>query len=121
MKTVVVGATPNPERYAYLATQMLQQYKHEVVLLGIKKGSVLGIDILNLYDKPALPDVHTITLYIGPQHQEAWIDYLLQLRPKRIIFNPGTENDYFAQRAGEAGIDVVEGCTLVMLRTGQYA
>jgi len=120
-KTVIVGATTNESRYAFLAAESLVANKHEIVPLGIKKGEVLGRPILNIREKPFIPDVDTITLYIGPRHQPEWYDYLMGLKPKRIIFNPGTENPEFEEMAEESGIEVVEGCTLVMLRTGQYA
>ena len=119
-KTVIIGATPNPGRYAYLAANMLSQYKHEVVPLGIKKGTVAGYDIEDIRGKPVIENVHTVTLYIGPQRQPEWYDYIIGLKPKRIIFNPGTENDEFERRAEENGIEALEACTLVMLRSNQF-
>jgi predicted CoA-binding protein len=119
-RTVIVGATPNSARYAYLASEMLADYGHEIIPVGIKKGLVMGKPIADLRQKPALPDVDTITLYIGSQHQPEWYEYFLSLKPKRIIFNPGTENRVLEKLAEANGIEVVEGCTLVMLRTGQY-
>lgn len=88
--------------------------------MGIKKGDVFGVTILNIHQKPEVKDVHTVTLYIGPHRQPAWYDYLLSLKPKRIIFNPGTENEDFEKLAEGKGIEVVQGCTLVMLRSNQY-
>ena len=119
-KTVIIGATTDPSRYAYLAARMLTNYNNEIVPIGIKKGEVFGTKILNIYDRPAVPDVDTITLYIGPQRQPEWYDYILSLKPKRIIFNPGTENDTLEKLAEEKGIETVQGCTLVMLRSNQY-
>lgn len=119
-RTVIVGATTNQARYAYLAAEMLSEFKHEIVPIGIKTGEVFGKKILNIHEKPFVPDVNTITLYIGPQHQPEWYDYLIGLKPKRIIFNPGTENEVFERMVEENGIEAVEACTLVMLRTGQY-
>lgn len=119
-KTVVIGASNNPGRYAYRATEMLQEYGHEVVPVGIKKGEVAGKSILHLKDCPEIEGVDTVTLYVGPQNQEAWYDYILGLNPKRIIFNPGTENMAFENRAQKQGIETIEGCTLVMLSTRQY-
>jgi predicted CoA-binding protein len=119
-KTVIVGATTNPGRYAYLAAESLTSYKYEIVPIGIKKGEVFNNTILNIRDKPFIPDVDTITLYIGPRHQPEWYEYLISLKPKRIIFNPGTENPEFEKKAEQAGIEALEACTLVMLRTGQY-
>jgi uncharacterized protein len=119
-KTVIIGATTDRSRYAYLAASMLTNYNHEIVPIGIKKGEVFGAPILNIFDKPVIKDVDTITLYIGPQRQSQWYDYIIGLKPKRIIFNPGTENDMLEQLAEENGIEVVLGCTLVMLRSHQY-
>jgi uncharacterized protein len=121
MKTAIIGATTNPSRYAYLAAQMLAEYGHEFVPIGIKKGEVQGVKILNIYDKPKISDVHTVTLYIGPQNQPEWYEYILSLKPKRLIFNPGTENLEFQIMAEKAGIATEEACTLVLLRTGAYS
>lgn len=119
-KTVVIGATTNPSRYAYLAAQMLTSYKHDMVPVSIHSGEVFGKTILDLRKKPVIDGVDTVTLYIGPQRQQEWYDYILSLKPKRIIFNPGTENEELEQLAEDNGIEALEACTLVMLRTGQY-
>ena len=118
--TLVVGATDNPERYAYRAVELLKAKAILVVPIGIKKGVVFGEEILDLRLKPALEGIHTITLYLGPSNQSEWMEYLIGLGPKRIIFNPGTENSLFFQKAEEAGIEALEACTLVMLTTGQF-
>ncbi|HLP94885.1 MAG TPA: CoA-binding protein [Saprospiraceae bacterium] len=117
-KTLVLGATTNPERYAYLAVGRLLQHKHEVVPVGIRHGEVHGLDIQE--GKPVVEDVDTVTLYVGPARQPEYYDYIFSLNPKRIIFNPGTENPELMQMARERGIEVVEGCTLVMLSIGAY-
>jgi len=119
-KTVIIGATTNPSRYAYLAASTLQHYNHDVVPVGIKHGDVVGNPILDIRKKPVIDNVDTVTLYIGPSHQSEWYNYILSLKPKRIIFNPGTENEEFEKLAEENGIEALEACTLVMLRTGQY-
>jgi len=119
-KTVIIGATNNPGRYAFLAAQMLSSYHHEFVPVGIKDGAVLGKEILDIFQKPVVEDVDTVTLYIGPQRQPEHYEYILSLKPKRIIFNPGTENPTLEKLAEERGIEALEACTLVMLRTGQY-
>jgi uncharacterized protein len=119
-KTVIIGATTNPGRYAYLAARMLKEYNHEIVPIGIKQGSLFGAQILDIYQRPEVKDVHTVTLYIGPQRQPEHIDYILSLKPKRIIFNPGTENDDFMKRAEKEGVEAMEACTLVLLRSLQY-
>ncbi len=117
-KTVVIGASPNPERYAYLAVQRLRRMGHEVVAVGQRPGRVADVDLQT--DRPAVPGVDTVTLYVGPQHQPAWHEYILSLRPKRIIFNPGTENPAFERDAQAQGIQTEEACTLVMLASGTY-
>ena len=99
---------------------MLADYGHEIVPVGIKKGEVMGVPILPIHEQPAIDNVDTITLYIGPQHQPEWYNYLLSLKPKRIIFNPGTENDQLMRLAEAQGVETLEACTLVMLRSGQY-
>lgn len=119
-KTVIIGATTNPARYAYLAANMLTQYGHQIVPVGIKKGELFGEGILNIRERPSIETVDTITLYIGPAHQPEWYDYLIGLKPRRIIFNPGTENPEFEQMLEDQGIEVLEACTLVLLRTNQF-
>lgn len=119
-KTVIIGATSNTSRYAYLAAEMLDQYQHEFVPVGIRKGVVFGRSILNIFEKPMISDIDTITLYIGPQRQPEWYEYILSLKPNRIIFNPGTENPEFEMKASLIGVQTLEACTLVMLRTGQF-
>ncbi len=120
MKTVIIGATPNTNRYAWMAASMLNEYGQEFVPVGVKTGEVLGKPILDIRKLPAINDVHTVTLYIGPRHQPEWYQYILSLKPKRVIFNPGTENREYESMLEANGIEVLEACTLVMLRTGQY-
>ncbi|MEO0731963.1 MAG: CoA-binding protein [Bacteroidota bacterium] len=117
-KTLILGATPNPSRYAYLATQRLAANDHPIVNVGIKQGEVAGQPILN--GTPEVAGVDTVTLYVGPKNQPPYYDWLLNLRPRRIIFNPGTENPELARLAREKGIETEVGCTLVMLASGQY-
>ena len=119
-KTVIVGATPNTGRYAYLAAERLTEHHYEIVPVGIKKGTVFGREILPIREQPSIADVHTITMYIGPGHQTEYYSYLLGLKPVRIIFNPGTENEEFMQLAKDKGVEVVSGCTLVMLGVGTF-
>jgi uncharacterized protein len=119
-KTVIIGATPDPSRYAYLAAQMLTEYGHEIVPISIKTGTVLGVDILDIRQRPVIDGVDTVTLYIGPQRQPEWYDYILSLKPRRIIFNPGTENEVFEKMAEEHSVEALEACTLVLLRSHQY-
>lgn len=119
-KTVILGASTNPERYAYLAAEMFNERKVPFVPVGIKKGEVFGQSILDLKEKPEVPDVHTVTLYLGPQNQPEWYDYILSLNPQRIIFNPGTENPELYRIAKSKGIEVCIACNLVLLSTGQF-
>lgn len=116
--TLVIGATPNPARVAFTAVHMLQDYRHDILLFGIKKGEVGGMPILNEF--PSQHEVDTITLYISAKWQAPYYQKMIDLKPRRIIFNPGTENMEFRAMAEEAGIECLEACTLVMLRTGQY-
>ncbi len=117
--TLVLGASTNPERYAFKAANLLLQHGHEVVLVGIKKGHIAGHAIAQ--DKTSIPkNIDTITLYIGPQNQAEWFDYIVKVNPKRIIFNPGTENEALELLAQQHNIAVEQACTLVLLHTGQY-
>lgn len=117
-KTVIIGASDNSNRYSYIAANRLVAHGHEVVPIGIKKGRVAGLDIIT--DHPALEQVDTITMYINPQRQPAYYDYILSLHPKRVIFNPGTENEELEEMLQQQGIQTMEACTLVMLSTGQF-
>ncbi|MDN3686314.1 CoA-binding protein [Cyclobacterium jeungdonense] len=119
-KTVILGASPNTSRYAYAAARMLKENDIPFVPVGIKKGQVLGEEILNIREKPPIEDVHTLTLYIGPPNQKEWYDYMISLQPKRIIFNPGTENPELFTLAKSHGIEVLTACNLVMLSTDQF-
>lgn len=119
-KTVIIGATPNPSRYAFFAAERLSGKNHPIVPVGIKKGMVAGKEILDLREKPIISGVDTVTLYLNPSNQKEWEDYILSLHPKRIIFNPGTENPGLEHKASEKGIETLEACTLVMLSSGTY-
>ncbi|MBK6937815.1 MAG: CoA-binding protein [Chitinophagaceae bacterium] len=117
-KTLVLGASDNPSRYSYLAIHKLRQYGHPVVAIGRKKTNVADVPVEN----ETLPynDVHTVTLYMNPVHQQEFYNYILSLHPQRIIFNPGTENDELERLARKNDIATTEACTLVMLGTNQY-
>ncbi|MFT4833935.1 MAG: putative CoA-binding protein [Marinoscillum sp.] len=118
--TVVIGATPNPSRYAYLATSRLVEKGHKVVPIGIKEGEISKVEILDLRKKPKVENVDTVTLYLGPSNQTEWIEYIYSLAPRRIIFNPGTENEEFMRQASSNGIECLAACTLVMLSANTY-
>ncbi len=117
-KTVVLGASENPSRYSYLAIQSLRRHGHPVVAIGKKRGKVNDVELSN--EKQPVDDVDTVTLYLNPTRQQEYYDYILSLKPKRIIFNPGTENDHLYDIAAKNGIEPMEACTLVLLSTGQY-
>lgn len=117
-KTLVLGASENPQRYSYLAVQKLLSRAHPVVAIGKQKGKVHGIEIST--EKKTEDGIDTVTLYLNPQNQKNYYDYILSLNPKRIIFNPGTENSELERMAKQKGIKTEEACTLVMLATGQY-
>jgi predicted CoA-binding protein len=117
-KTLVLGATPDSSRYAYMAANKLVTHGHSIVNVGIKTGEVAGIRI----EKPETihPDIDTITLYVGPKNQPPLYDYIINTHPKRIIFNPGTENSELRRMANEKGIETDYACTLVLLSIGEY-
>jgi predicted CoA-binding protein len=117
-KTVVLGASQNPSRYSYLAVKKLAAHHHPVVAIGRRKGKIGEIQIETEYTET--DGVDTVTLYLNPQNQKEYYDYILGLKPKRIIFNPGTENDDLMHKAKQNGIEPVEACTLVMLSIGAY-
>jgi predicted CoA-binding protein len=117
-KTVVIGASTNESRYSNLAVKRLQHYDQSVVPIGLKSGLINGIEILT--GTPAIADVDTVTLYLNAENQKSYYDYILSLHPKRIIFNPGTENSELEALAQQKNIETIEACTLVMLNTGQY-
>ena len=117
-KTLVLGASDNPSRYSYLAVNRLRSHGHPVVAIGKKNSIVAGVPIEK--EKKDWKDVDTVTLYLNPTHQQQYYDYILSLKPRRIIFNPGAENDELAELAVKNGIKPMEACTLVLLSTDQY-
>lgn len=117
-KTLVIGGSIKPERYSNKAIKKLVQYNQSVVSIGIKSGKVEGVEIETGF--PKYEDVHTVTLYVGMKNQAQYYDYLLGLNPKRIIFNPGTENPEFYELAKKNGVETIEHCTLIMLSEGSF-
>lgn len=118
--TLVMGASENSNRYSNMAIKLLNAYGHKVLALGKVEGQV---DQTRISKNPAdfiNEQIDTVTLYLNPMHQLQYVDYILSLKPKRVIFNPGTENYEFENKLVEAGIETEEACTLVMLRTSQY-
>ena len=117
-KTLVLGASDNPSRYSYLTLHRLKGQGHPVVAIGKKPGMVAGVPIEK--EKKDVENIDTVTLYLNPMHQKQYYDYIISLKPKRIIFNPGAENDELSELAAKNGIKPMEACTLVLLATGQY-
>jgi len=112
-KTLVLGASQNSARYSYKAVKKLLEHNFEVVAIGLRETTIETVQIQK--GMPDLKGVHTITLYMNPTNQEEYLEYLIGLRPKRIIFNPGTYNPKLEKMAREAGIETEEDCTLIML------
>lgn len=117
-KTLVLGASGNPSRYSFLAIQRLRSHGHPLVAIGRKNTRVADVPIGT--EKEAFAGIDTVTVYLNPQHQQEYYHYILSLQPKRIIFNPGAENDELAALAKQKGILTKDACTLVMLSTNQY-
>ena len=117
-KTLVLGASENPARYANIAIKRLTSSRVPTVALGLRKGEVAGVKIETT--KVPFEDIHTVTLYLGPQRQEEYYDYIVSLKPERVVFNPGTENPILYSILKENNIEVEVACTLVMLSTKQY-
>ncbi len=117
-KTLVIGASPNPMRYGHKAVKRLVSHGIEVIAIGKREAEIAGVKVVK--GKPAIENLHTVTLYLNPDNQEEYLDYILELNPRRIIFNPGTYNPRLVDLAEEAGIEVVEDCTLLMLGGHSY-
>lgn len=117
-KTLVLGASTNPSRYSNIAINRLVRYGHPVVAVGLRDGTVADVSIHT--NKEPFKDVDTVTLYLNPRRQEEYYDYILSLKPKRVIFNPGTENPYLYELLRANNIDYEVACTLVLLGTNQY-
>lgn len=118
MKTLVIGASLNPERYSNKAIVKLVQHQHQVFAVGLKSGIVQGVTISTTPIE--IEDLHTVTLYLNPLRQREFYDYIISLAPKRVIFNPGTENPELMQLLSKSGIAFEQSCTLVLLATSQY-
>ena len=118
MNHLVIGASLKPYRYSNMAIKRLRQYGHNVKAIGLREGVVEDVKIEKGF--PVFDDIHTVLLYINPSRQPEYYDYIKSLNPKRVIFNPGTENEVFYEMAQDSGIESIEACSLVMLSTGQY-
>lgn len=118
-KTLVLGASPNSGRYSYLATQRLKNAGHDVIPLGLRQGEIDGIPIE--IQRKDWKDIDTITMYMNAGRQKEYYDYILNvIKPARIIFNPGAENEELTELANKKGIETIDACTLVMLSIGNY-
>jgi predicted CoA-binding protein len=117
-KTLVLGASDNPERYSYLAVNRLRDKGHPVIAIGKRNVKVADVEIET--EKKDFSGIDTVTLYLSPDHQREYYNYIISLHPKRLIFNPGAENEELAALAKDNGIQPVEACTLVLLSTGQF-
>jgi len=117
-KTLVLGASTNPERYSYRAILILLSHGHEVCAVGLRNGHIGDCEIV----KEQLPfsDIDTVTLYVNPDNQEVYYNYILQINPKRVIFNPGTENPELEKMLSDKNIPFEHACTLVLLASNQY-
>ena len=117
-KTLVLGASLNPERFSYMAVRKLKYGNIPVVAVGLREGEISGVRIEKGF--PKFEDIHTLTIYVGPKNLAAYYDYILGLNPRRVIFNPGTESPEFAEILSAAGVEVVYACTLIMISNNQY-
>ncbi|MEQ3661699.1 MAG: CoA-binding protein [Flavobacterium sp.] len=118
MKTLVIGASTNKERYSYKAISNLIAKSHQVVAIGSKKGMVMDIPVET--EKLDFHAIDTVTIYLNPKAQKEYYDYILSLKPRRVIFNPGTENVEFSEILKANDVAFEESCTLVLLATNQY-
>jgi predicted CoA-binding protein len=115
---VVLGASPNSERYSNKAVKQLIIRKYEVVAIGKRAGTISNIPIIT--GQPVLRNVHTVLMYLAPYHQGEIFDYVISLRPKRIVFNPGTESPEFEELLDSYNIEIVHDCSLVMMAMGRF-
>ena len=117
-KTLVIGGSLKPERYSNKAIRKLLAYGHEVFSIGLRKGDIDGTKIET--GLPEFKDIDTVTMYLGESRQSKYVDYILKLKPQRVIFNPGAENHEFTKSLKKNDIEVIEHCTLVMLDYGLF-
>ncbi|WP_234734611.1 CoA-binding protein [Tellurirhabdus bombi] len=117
-KTLIIGASENPDRYANRAAHSLLRYGHDIEMVGLREGQIRSNPIQT--GLPELSDIETVTLYVSAKNQPGYTEYIKHLKPQRVIFNPGTENPAFEQELIQEGIEPIHGCTLVMLSVGAY-
>ena len=116
--TLVMGASENVQRYSNMAVRKLQNHQHKVKAFGKRAGVINGVTIETV--STISDDIDTVTLYLNPTNQIPYYDFILELKPRRVIFNPGTENQELQQLLKEQDIQFEEACTLVLLSTSQY-
>lgn len=119
MKTLILGASTNESRYSNMAAKSLLRKGHTIEMLGRDSGEVGGVEIQQETEAIS-KDIDTVTLYVNPVLQAKYEDYIIGLKPRRVIFNPGTENDSFEQKLIQNNIEPIEACTLVLLSIGEY-
>lgn len=117
-KTLIIGASTNTERYAYKAAEKLLSHNHKIYMIGSRAGTLFNMEITT--QLLPYPDVDTVTMYVGPKNQTGYYDYIISLKPRRVIFNPGTENPEFTALLELNGIEHENACTLVLLSTNSY-
>lgn len=116
---LVLGASLKPFRYSHIAVKTLISHNYQVTAIGNREGIISGVKVAR--EIPQKIDfVDTITLYLGPQNQKVYYDIILNLQPKRIIFNPGTENAELERMAQKNGIETLEACTIFMVNQGNF-
>ncbi len=118
--TLLLGASPKPERYSYKAMLSLSDHMIPCIAIGKRNYQVANVEVLDSWDDDAIQNIHTVTLYLSSKNQSVYIEDVIMLKPERVIFNPGTENQEFEELLQEAGIEYLHACTLVLLATGQY-
>jgi len=117
-KTLVLGASTNPNRYSYFAIERLTANKHEVRAVGKKEGEIFGVKIYAV--NKIFSNIDTVTVYLNAKNQEEFYKYIIDLKPRRVLFNPGTENPFFEQLLTENNVAFERACTLVLLSIGEY-
>ncbi len=122
MKVVILGATEKPDRFAYRAQRMLMDHGFETVPISLRGDDVLGqVGYSSMSEIPAESrPIHTVTVYVNPTRFEPLIDEIIEISPTRVIFNPGTESSAAMKKLSDAGIHVVEACTLILLQDGEF-
>jgi len=117
-KTIVLGASPDPLRFSNKAVKSLIRHNHEVIPLGNRTGRIAGKDII--IGQPDFEDIHTVALYLNPENQKEYYNYIVKLSPRRVIFNPGTINEELIELVKKNNIEPVLDCALIMLNNNKY-